>query len=102
MSLLSSLFRRGRHAGPRLLTGRHARRTAARVTEAATALPTVVQRDMAERREHIRQHWRVEDAATGVVGTLAEVRARLGDDPDPEHELVRGHVRAMHRTQGGC
>lgn len=43
---LSALFRRGRHsAGPRLLSPRRARRAARHAAEAATALPTVHQRD---------------------------------------------------------
>lgn len=103
MTLIDRFLRRGRHAaGPRLLTGRRAQRTAARIEEARAALPTVVERDMAARRAHIRAHWRLEDADTGLVD-LATVRARLGDEPDPEPELVRPYVQAgLHRMQGGC
>lgn len=92
MKLLDRLFRRrGRHAGPRLLTGRHARRAQARIAETTGALPTVVERDQTARVDHVRRHWRIEDADTGVID-----RALVDD-----HELVRGHVRALHRMQGG-
>jgi hypothetical protein len=89
MNLLARFFHRSRHAaGPRLLTGRHAKRTAARLAETVGALPTVVERDRAETLAHIRSHWRIEDAETGII-PIAE-----------DHELVRGHVRELHRMQG--
>lgn len=81
--LLSSLFRRttGRHAKPRMLSPRQAKRAARRLAEATTALPTVVERDRAATLAHVRAHWRIEDADTGVM-------------PVNRGELVRPYTQA--------